>query len=137
MNERTIHAGEVTLATQSFGDAADPPVLLIMGAMASMLWWPDGFCERLASHGRYVIRYDSRDTGRSSKYPVGEPSYTFDDFVEDAFRVLDSCSAHRRHVLGRHDRTGRGHQASLACAVADSDQQLSGGNGHRPSPQNE
>ncbi len=64
MIERMIAADGVELATEAFGDPAHPPLLLIMGQMASMLWWPDEFCRRLAGRGRYVIRYDNRDTGR-------------------------------------------------------------------------
>ncbi len=45
-----------------------------MGIMASMLWWPDAFCARLAQRGRYVLRYDNRDTGVSTTYPPGNPS---------------------------------------------------------------
>lgn len=58
MNELVIRADGVELATQSFGDPAQPPILLIMGGMASMLWWPEEFCRRLAARGRSVIRYD-------------------------------------------------------------------------------
>ena len=56
MNKRVIRADGIELATQAFGDPGQPPVLLIMGAMASMLWWPDAFCERLAGQGRHVLR---------------------------------------------------------------------------------
>ncbi|WP_119304730.1 alpha/beta fold hydrolase [Dongia deserti] len=100
MNERMIRADGVALATQSFGDPAWPPIFLIMGGMASMLWWPEALCERLASHGRYVIRYDNRDTGRSTKYPPGEPGYTFDDMVDDVFRVLDGYAIPAAHIVG-------------------------------------
>jgi pimeloyl-ACP methyl ester carboxylesterase len=100
MNERMIRADGIDLAAQAFGDPGRPPVLLIMGAMASMLWWPDAFCERLASHGRYVVRYDNRDTGLSSKYPPGEPSYALDDMVDDAIRVLDGYAIAAAHVVG-------------------------------------
>lgn len=60
---KMIPNGDAELATEAFGDPADPPVLLIMGAMASMLWWPEAFCRALAARGRHVIRYDNRDTG--------------------------------------------------------------------------
>jgi len=50
---RTIRTGDAELFTQSLGDPSDPPVLLVMGAMVSMLWWPDGFCELLAGSGRW------------------------------------------------------------------------------------
>ena len=54
------------IASQTFGDPAHSPMLLIMGAMASMLWWPEALCLKLAGEGRFVIRYDNRDTGRST-----------------------------------------------------------------------
>lgn len=98
--KRTIETDDVTLATEAFGDANDPPVVLIMGAMASMLWWPEAFCQRLAAQGRYVIRYDSRDTGRSTTYPPGEPGYTFDDLADDTARILDGYHLPAAHVVG-------------------------------------
>lgn len=88
------------IVSQSFGDPADPAVLLIMGAMASMQWWPEAFCRELAGRGRFVIRYDNRDTGLSTKYPPGAPPYTFDDMVDDATRVLDDHGVARAHVVG-------------------------------------
>ena len=72
-SETTIPSGDAEIVTQAFGVPTDPPVLLIMGQMASMLWWPDELCERLADAGRYVIRYDNRDTGRSTAYQPGNP----------------------------------------------------------------
>ena len=66
--ERMIEANGVELCTESFGDPADPPILLVMGIGASMLWWEEGFCRMLAEGGRFVIRYDHRDTGRSVTY---------------------------------------------------------------------
>jgi pimeloyl-ACP methyl ester carboxylesterase len=100
MNERVIRADGIELATQAFGDPVQPPVLLIMGAMASMLWWPDAFCERLAAQGRHVLRYDNRDTGHSTTYPPGEPPYAFDDMANDAVRVLDGYGISSAHLVG-------------------------------------
>ena len=71
-----------------------------MGGMASMLWWPDEFCRKLASRNRYVIRYDYRDTGHSTKYPPGKAPYTLDDFVKDAIGVLDEYGIAGAHVVG-------------------------------------
>jgi pimeloyl-ACP methyl ester carboxylesterase len=88
------------IVSQTFGDPAHPAVLLIMGAMASMLWWPEAFCRKLADAGRFVIRYDNRDTGLSTKYTPGEPPYTFDDMADDAIRVLDDHGIQRAHVVG-------------------------------------
>ncbi|MGH2716347.1 MAG: alpha/beta fold hydrolase [Thermoleophilaceae bacterium] len=88
------------ICTEAFGEQRDPAVLLIMGQMASMLWWPDAFCERLASSGRFVIRYDNRDTGRSVGYEPGTASYTLDDMAGDAIGVLDEHGVERAHVVG-------------------------------------
>ncbi|MER9261378.1 alpha/beta hydrolase [Mesorhizobium sp. M0619] len=88
------------IVSQTFGDPGDPTVLLIMGAMASMLWGPEALCKKLAGEGRFVIRYDNRDTGLSTKYTPGEPPYTFDDMADDAVRVLDSCGIGKAHVIG-------------------------------------
>ncbi|MER8626633.1 MULTISPECIES: alpha/beta hydrolase [unclassified Mesorhizobium] len=88
------------IVSQTFGDPGHPTVLLIMGAMASMLWGPEALCKKLASEGRFVIRYDNRDTGLSTKYAPGEPPYTFDDMADDAVRVLDGCGIGKAHVVG-------------------------------------
>ena len=100
MSGRTIRADGIALATQSFGDPAHPAALLIMGGMASMLWWPRAFCERLASHGRYVIHYDQRDTGLSTRYLPGEAPYALDDLVDDAIHVLDGHAIQAAHLVG-------------------------------------
>jgi len=97
---KVIRTQGVEIAAESFGNPTHPPVLLIMGAMASMLWWPDEFCRRLAGHGRYVIRYDNRDTGRSTAWEPGAPGYSFDDMVEDVFRVLDAYGLGAAHLVG-------------------------------------
>jgi pimeloyl-ACP methyl ester carboxylesterase len=65
-NERIIQANGVDLCVQTFGNRADPPILLIMGGASSMEWWEDGFCERLMANSRFVIRYDHRDTADRS-----------------------------------------------------------------------
>lgn len=88
------------ICSETFGRREDPPVLLIMGAMASMLWWPDEFCERLAERGRFAIRYDNRDTGRSLGYEPGTAAYTGEDMAADAVGVLDEHGVERAHVVG-------------------------------------
>jgi pimeloyl-ACP methyl ester carboxylesterase len=95
-----IPSGDATICTEAFGEASDPAVLLIMGQMASMLWWPEAFCRRLAGAGRLVIRYDQRDTGRSTSYEPGHPGYTLGDSVGDALAVLDGHGVDRAHVVG-------------------------------------
>lgn len=100
MNERLVREPGLLIATEAFGDPAHAPVLLIMGGGASMLWWPEEFCERLAGRGRYVIRFDQRDTGRSTKFSAGDPPYTLDDLAADAVRVLDAYTIPAAHLVG-------------------------------------
>jgi pimeloyl-ACP methyl ester carboxylesterase len=90
----------VELCVETFGDPAHPAVLLIMGAAASMDRWEPPFCERLAAAGRFVIRYDHRDTGRSTTCPPGRPDYTGDDLSADALGLLDHLGIDRAHVVG-------------------------------------
>ena len=100
MTERMVDAGGVELCTEPFGDPADPPILLIMGIGASMLWWEEGFCRTLADGGRFVIRYDHRDTGRSVTSGPGRPGYAGADLVADAVGVLDAYEVPAAHVVG-------------------------------------
>ena len=100
MTERMIKSNGVDICTEAFGDPSATPILLIMGASASMLMWPEEFCEQLAAGGRYVIRYDNRDTGRSIHYPVGEPGYTVEDMADDAAAVLDAYGLATAHIVG-------------------------------------
>jgi pimeloyl-ACP methyl ester carboxylesterase len=95
-----VEVNGVELCVQTFGDAGDPPVLLVMGLSASMLHWEDEFCERLAEGSRFVIRYDHRDTGRSVTYPPGAPGYTGSDLDADAAGVLDALGMSPAHVVG-------------------------------------
>ena len=95
-----VEANGVELCTEPFGDPADPPVLLVMGLGASMLWWEEGFCRMLADGRRFVIRYDHRDTGRSVTDEPGHPGYTGADLVADAAGVLDAYGIAAAHVVG-------------------------------------
>jgi pimeloyl-ACP methyl ester carboxylesterase len=95
-----IEADGVQICTETFGDPGAPPVLLIMGMGASMLWWDDGLCAAFAAGGRFVVRYDHRDTGRSTASPPGRPGYAGADLVADAARVLDGHGIARAHVVG-------------------------------------
>ena len=98
--ERLIEANGVELCTEPFGDPADPPVLLIMGIGASMLWWDEELCRWIADGPRFVIRYDHRDTGRSVVYEPGFPDYTGADLLADAVGVLDAFGISAAHIVG-------------------------------------
>ena len=100
MEARHIVANETSLHCEAVGDRADPAVLLIMGAMSSAVWWPEDFCRQLANRGRYVIRYDHRDTGRSTSYAPGETNYTVEHLADDALCVLDGYELDHAHLVG-------------------------------------
>lgn len=95
--ERSVPANGVDLCVQTIGDPNDPAVLLIG---TTMLTWDDGFCERVAVGGRYVIRYDLRDTGRSTAGDPDAPQYTLRDLVDDATGLLDALGLPRAHIVG-------------------------------------
>lgn len=95
-----VSCNGVEIATNAFGRPGDPPVLLIMGATASMLWWPDAFCVALASRGMHVLRFDNRDTGMSTHFPAGAPDYSIHDMVDDAVAVLDGWHLASAHLVG-------------------------------------
>lgn len=96
----TAHNGAVRIETQSFGERDGQPVVLIMGATASMLWWPESLCGRLAATGNYVIRYDHRDTGASTSHPLGDVGYRVEEMVDDLFAVLDAHQIRSAHLVG-------------------------------------
>jgi pimeloyl-ACP methyl ester carboxylesterase len=100
MAEQMIEANGVELCTETFGDPSHPPLLLIMGTGASMLWWEEGFCQLLADGGRFVIRYDHRDTGRSVTYELQRPGYSGADLIADAAGVLDAFDFPGAHLVG-------------------------------------
>ncbi len=116
--EQFAAANGQRLCYETFGDAADPALLLIMGLGAQMILWDDAFCAQLASHGLYVIRFDNRDIGRSSSLaepvridlpslmlaamqgkPIASP-YKLADMAGDAVGLLDYLSIKAGHVVG-------------------------------------
>lgn len=107
----------VDLCVETFGREEDPAVLLIAGATQSMDWWDVAFCERLAGEGRRVVRYDHRDTGRSTSCPAGEPAYSGADLATDPCRVLDGLGIDRAHLVGLS--MGGGIAQRLAARHAD------------------
>jgi pimeloyl-ACP methyl ester carboxylesterase len=97
---QAVSANGVELCLETFGDRSDPAIALIMGSGGSMDWWETEFCERLADTGRFVIRYDNRDTGQSTSYEPGAPGYGGDDLADDAVGVLDALGVDRAHLVG-------------------------------------
>ncbi|MGH3510152.1 MAG: alpha/beta fold hydrolase [Nocardioidaceae bacterium] len=102
---------------QTFGDPAHDAMLLVMGLGGPMTWWDPRFCRLLADRGFFVIRYDNRDTGRSTRVesPVNRrmivrafvgrrgtvrPPYTLGDMAEDGVGLLTALGIDRAHVVG-------------------------------------
>ncbi|EJN05558.1 putative hydrolase or acyltransferase of alpha/beta superfamily [Phyllobacterium sp. YR531] len=73
-----------------------------------MIWWETDLCRMIADGGRFVIRYDNRDTGLSTSYPTGNPGYALSDMASDAIRILDWLEVRSAHIVGR----------SLGAAIA-------------------
>jgi len=92
---KRIKVNSVELCVETFGNAADPPVLLIG---ITMLSWPDDFCTALV--GRYVVRYDLRDAGQSTYVDPEAPTYDLRDLVTDASELLTAMDLERAHVVG-------------------------------------
>lgn len=98
--ERIIDASGLRLCTQSFGDPADPVIVLIMAAYWQGIAWPDAFCRTLADAGRFVIRFDHRDTGRSSVVDFDAAPYTLADMADDVLGILEAYGVERAHLVG-------------------------------------
>ncbi len=106
---------QVEICYQTFGSPQDDPLLLVMGLGGPMIWWDEDFCRQLATAGFFVIRYDNRDTGRSSRirrrvrpqqlvqaFTTGRAAapYSLRDMAADAIAVLDHLGIPAAHVAG-------------------------------------
>src|SRR3954465_3801105 len=98
--ERFVGVGDVELCVESFGDPAKPTLLLVSGAAESMDWWDVELCCRLADAGRHVIRYDHRDTGRSSTGTPGAPAYDGWQLGRDCAELLGALGVGPAHLVG-------------------------------------
>jgi pimeloyl-ACP methyl ester carboxylesterase len=114
MSERFCEVeGGISLCYETFGAPGDPPLLLIMGLGTQMIGWPEEFCEQLASRGFHVVRFDNRDSGRSTRMHDRPPtlgqllrrrirplSYTLSDMAGDAAGLLRELGLAPAHVVG-------------------------------------
>ena len=106
---------DIELCYQTFGDPEDEPILLVMGLGGPMTWWDTDLCTMLAERGFHVVRYDNRDTGRSSRAKgrvtramlvrafAGRrvrPPYTMSAFANDAFGLMDHLGWDSAHLVG-------------------------------------
>jgi pimeloyl-ACP methyl ester carboxylesterase len=113
-----LPANGIQLEYETFGDRGAPPLLLVMGLGGQMLLWDDGFCEALAERGHFVVRFDNRDVGLSTKLDAagvpnvlelmqrvagGQPAsapYTLDDMADDGAALLSALDLPSAHVCG-------------------------------------
>ena len=111
-------ANGIELEYDTTGDPGAPPLLLVMGLGAQMIAWDDEFCARLADRGFWVIRFDNRDSGLSTKVEPADgfnvpaaigaalaggqvdAPYLLTDMADDAFGLLDQLGVERAHVVG-------------------------------------
>jgi len=111
-------ANGIEIAYETFGDPGAKPMLLIIGLGSQMIVWDDEFCTQLASKGYWVIRFDNRDVGLSTRFDeAGIPniatllksqeqgkavhvSYTLSDMADDAIGLLDALGIESAHVVG-------------------------------------
>ncbi|MCE5264827.1 MAG: alpha/beta fold hydrolase [Deltaproteobacteria bacterium] len=111
-------ANGIEVEYETFGEASDAPLLLIIGFSGQMIWWDDELCRELARRGHHVIRYDNRDAGLSMKFDsAGVPDfrvifgklmkgekvsvpYSLLDMADDAAGLLDALGIGRAHICG-------------------------------------
>jgi pimeloyl-ACP methyl ester carboxylesterase len=108
----------IEIEYDTFGSPDDPALLLVMGFTAQLIAWDDELCDLLASRGRYVIRFDNRDCGLSTRLDgvsvnpmavmrakldgdnVPPVPYTLSDMGNDAVGLLDALGIDTAHVMG-------------------------------------
>jgi pimeloyl-ACP methyl ester carboxylesterase len=134
MAESTCRVGDIDICYETFGDPADPAMLLIMGLGTQMVAYQDDFCAELAGHGFFVIRHDNRDIGRSTHLD-GAPTpsliqlakrdrksaYTLEDMADDSIGVLDCLGIEKAHIVG----TSMGGMIAQTIAIRHRDRTLS------------
>jgi pimeloyl-ACP methyl ester carboxylesterase len=108
----------IELEYDTFGDKKNPALVLIMGFGAQMVAWDEGFAQMLADRGFFVVRFDNRDVGLSTKLdgvkvdangvvsaalleqPLPPVPYTLSDMAQDVVGLLDHLNIDKAHILG-------------------------------------
>ncbi|HTH07787.1 MAG TPA: alpha/beta hydrolase [Ilumatobacteraceae bacterium] len=99
------HNGDCDVYYETFGDPANPTLLLVNGLGSQSINYKDAWCQMFADEGLHVVRYDNRDVGLSTKYegaPVDDQNaaYRLSDMANDGMAVLDALGVERAHVMG-------------------------------------
>ncbi|MEP6870805.1 MAG: alpha/beta hydrolase [Anaerolineaceae bacterium] len=95
----TATATGIRVWYETFGDHHATPILLVMGQGAQATGWPRPFCELLAGNGRFVVRFDNRDTGLSTWFQ-DDDHYDLGDMAADVGVLLDALGIACVHVVG-------------------------------------
>ncbi len=90
---------EIDIFYEQFGNPSDPAILLMHGLGSQMLLWDEKFCMGLTKEGLRVIRFDSRDSGLSSRPPDGT-NYTLSDLANDVLGLMDFLEIKKAHIGG-------------------------------------
>jgi pimeloyl-ACP methyl ester carboxylesterase len=93
-------ANGIEIEYETLGDSGCRPLLLIIGLADQLIHWDDSLCEDLATRGHYVIRFDNRDAGLSTKMDGLSAPYSLDDMADDAIGLLDALGITRAHLCG-------------------------------------
>ncbi len=94
-----VQANGITIEYETWGSPQDEPILMVMGHGAQLVAWPAELLEGLAAAGYFVITYDNRDVGLSTKFPSGT-SYTVSDMAADGMALLDALGVDSAHIVG-------------------------------------
>lgn len=110
---KTVAANGIEIAYETFGEATDPPMVMVMGLGVQMIAWPDEMCQALADSGFYVIRFDNRDVGlsthlRNAPTPTvteallrrKKAPYTIQDMAEDTLGLITALGFDSVHLVG-------------------------------------
>jgi pimeloyl-ACP methyl ester carboxylesterase len=110
LTEVMTRVNGIDLCYETFGEPSARPLLLVMGLGGPMIWWDDEFCEQLVERGFFVVRFDNRDCGRSTKmrgrgslpgaYVLRSAPYALTDMADDAVGLLDVLNIPAAHVVG-------------------------------------
>lgn len=98
----TIEANGIELEYDYFGQDNAPAIILIAGSGAQMNFWEPMFCDMLVEKGFYVIRFDNRDSGLSTKFADSADScpYSLYDMADDISGLMDALEIEKAHICG-------------------------------------
>ena len=115
---RAVLPTGIELEYVTIGDPGHPPLLVVNGYTSQLISWQRGYVDQLVSQGLFVIQFDNRDVGLSSKFdgqrespgavltaslqgePIPPVPYTLSDMAADGIGLLDHLGIDRAHIVG-------------------------------------